>query len=396
MREARLRAGLSQRELGLRIGRPAPQIARWERGVVDPGFALVQRVMRACGFDLDEQLVPWADEFRERLEENLRSSPAERFARALDRCAEAGLPGAPRRILGELEAAGVGYCLIGGLAASIRGAERLSVGADIAPGLGPENERRLDEALVSLGSKPISHRLLSKLEGVSDVKTPAGLLRVAVQPRGTLGFDRDLRRVSGREHLGPGRTRNALCSLTATPDTSADVEERPERAADQVALRRVLVCCSFRKCPSELRVESDGHDLGWAVAEAWPASAAQFVDVVAAFGLLDERVDQLVGDRNVVAGGGSIRCHWAGAGGRGTWGAWASRGSRADERRRVLGRRARAVACAVGAEEQCSARFVVNVFEGVTRERVRSGVDDVLVRDAVLASRAVKFHTVRV
>jgi hypothetical protein len=40
-------------------------------------------------------------------------------------------------------------------------------------------------------------------------------------------------------------------------------------------------------------------------------------------------------------------------------------------------------------------RFVVCVFEGVARERVRSGVDDVFVRDAVLASRAVKFHTAR-
>jgi transcriptional regulator with XRE-family HTH domain len=204
MREARLRAGLSQRELGMLIDRPAPQIARWERGVVDPGFALVQRVMRACGFDLDEQLVPWADEFREPLEQNLRTSPAERFARALDRSAEAGLPGAPRRILGELEAAGVGYCLIGGLAASIRGAERLSMGVDIAPGLDPENERRLDDALANLGSKPAARRLLSKLEGFSDVKTPAGLLRIVVRPHGTRGFDRDLRRVSDREHLGAG------------------------------------------------------------------------------------------------------------------------------------------------------------------------------------------------
>ncbi|MDX6629283.1 MAG: helix-turn-helix protein [Gaiellales bacterium] len=204
MREARLRAGLSQRELGVLIDRPAPQIARWERGIVDPGFALVQRVMRACGFDLDEQLVPWADEFRESLEQNLRTSPAERFARALDRSGKAGLAGAPRRILGELEAAGVAYCLIGGLAASIRGAERLSIGVDIAPGLDPENERRLDDALARLGSKPSARRLLSKLEGFSDVKTPAGLLRIVVQPHGTRGFDRDLRRVSIREHLGLG------------------------------------------------------------------------------------------------------------------------------------------------------------------------------------------------
>jgi hypothetical protein len=53
------------------------------------------------------------------------------------------------------------------------------------------------------------------------------------------------------------------------------------------------------------------------------------------------------------------------------------------------------VACAVGSEQQRSARLVVTVFECVAGERVRSGVDDVVVRDAVLASRAVQFHTAR-
>ena len=46
--------------------------------------------------------------------------------------------------------------------------------------------------------------LLSKLEGFSDVQTPAGVLRIVVRPHGTRGFDRDLRRVSDREHLGAG------------------------------------------------------------------------------------------------------------------------------------------------------------------------------------------------
>src|SRR5436305_5986332 len=128
IREARLRAGLSQREVGQRLGRPGPQIARWESGTVDPGFAVVQRVLRACGFDLDEGLLPWVDEFREALEANLRLSPAERFAHALKRCKEAGLVGSPRSILGELEQAGVGYCLIGGLAAAIRGPWRPRIG----------------------------------------------------------------------------------------------------------------------------------------------------------------------------------------------------------------------------------------------------------------------------
>src|SRR4051812_35480150 len=90
-----------KREVGQRLGRPGPQIARWESGTVDPGFAVVQRVLRACGFDLDEGLLPWEDEFREALEANLRLSPAERFARALERCTEAGLVGRPRSVLGE-------------------------------------------------------------------------------------------------------------------------------------------------------------------------------------------------------------------------------------------------------------------------------------------------------
>jgi transcriptional regulator with XRE-family HTH domain len=204
IREARLRAGLSQREVGERIGRPGPQVARWESGTVDPGFAVVQRVLRVCGFDLDESLVVWQDEFRDAVEANLRRSPAERFSRAVERCREAGLVGNPREILGHLEHAGVEYCLIGGLAAAIRGAERLSIGVDIAPALGVENGRRLDWALGQLGVKPIARRLLGKLEGVSDVKTRSGLLRTVAQPSGTLGFDGDLRRVSGREHLGGG------------------------------------------------------------------------------------------------------------------------------------------------------------------------------------------------
>jgi hypothetical protein len=54
------------------------------------------------------------------------------------------------------------------------------------------------------------------------------------------------------------------------------------------------------------------------------------------------------------------------------------------------------VAGTVGAEQQCSTRLAVVFFEGIADERVRNGVDDVVVRDAVLASRAVQFHTARV
>ena len=48
IREARLLAGLSQDELGARVGKDRAQIARWERGAVEPSFEtlreLVERV----------------------------------------------------------------------------------------------------------------------------------------------------------------------------------------------------------------------------------------------------------------------------------------------------------------------------------------------------------------
>jgi transcriptional regulator with XRE-family HTH domain len=244
MREARLRAGLSQSELGNRISRPAPQIARWERGEVDPGFAVVQKVLRACGFDIDERLVFWQDEYRVRLDENLRRSPADRFARALRRCAKAGMDGDPRRILGELEKARVVYCLIGGLAASIRGADRLSIGVDILPSMDVHNMERMSAALIGLGVEPIGSQLLSRLDGVSSVQTPHGLLCVVDQPLGTMGFDGDMRRVVEREHLGRGPEALEPMSLqplvASTPDlvrmTSASTTGRDERL---VELRRL-------------------------------------------------------------------------------------------------------------------------------------------------------------
>jgi transcriptional regulator with XRE-family HTH domain len=52
IREARLLAGLSQEGLAERIGVPRQSIARWERGLVEPGFDTARRVLRACGFDV--------------------------------------------------------------------------------------------------------------------------------------------------------------------------------------------------------------------------------------------------------------------------------------------------------------------------------------------------------
>jgi transcriptional regulator with XRE-family HTH domain len=56
IREARLRAGLTQRALAERMGTSQPAVARWENGRQEPGFDTVVKALQACGFDLDVRL----------------------------------------------------------------------------------------------------------------------------------------------------------------------------------------------------------------------------------------------------------------------------------------------------------------------------------------------------
>jgi transcriptional regulator with XRE-family HTH domain len=81
IREARLRAGLSQGELSERSGKDRAQIARWERDVVQPSFETLRDLVRACGFDLELALVPYEADEREiaRLRKSLLRSPQERM-----------------------------------------------------------------------------------------------------------------------------------------------------------------------------------------------------------------------------------------------------------------------------------------------------------------------------
>jgi transcriptional regulator with XRE-family HTH domain len=81
IREARLRAGLSQGELSERSGKDRAQIARWERDVVQPSFETLRDLVRACGFDLDMTLVPYEADDRETawLRKGLMRSPQERL-----------------------------------------------------------------------------------------------------------------------------------------------------------------------------------------------------------------------------------------------------------------------------------------------------------------------------
>jgi transcriptional regulator with XRE-family HTH domain len=85
IREARLRAGLSQQELGDAAGRDRTQIARWERDVSHPSFETLLEVVRACGFDIAVDLVAFVRPHVEELQATYRLTPQERLDRMLER-----------------------------------------------------------------------------------------------------------------------------------------------------------------------------------------------------------------------------------------------------------------------------------------------------------------------
>ena len=83
IREARLRAGLTQTELAERTGRDRSVIARWEQAVVAPSVETLLELVRACGFDLPLELLPYDESRQDRLAKNLRLSPERRVRRLL-------------------------------------------------------------------------------------------------------------------------------------------------------------------------------------------------------------------------------------------------------------------------------------------------------------------------
>jgi transcriptional regulator with XRE-family HTH domain len=87
IRQARMRAGLSQVQLSERSGKDRAQIARWERDVVTPSLETLREVLQACGFDLQMELVPYQPpDARDdaRLQKELARTPQERLLAMLE------------------------------------------------------------------------------------------------------------------------------------------------------------------------------------------------------------------------------------------------------------------------------------------------------------------------
>jgi transcriptional regulator with XRE-family HTH domain len=79
LREARLRAGLSQAELARRAGKATSVIGRWERGEVRPSLETLRELVDACGLELIFRIHRAAHEQDAAIEESLRLTPSQRL-----------------------------------------------------------------------------------------------------------------------------------------------------------------------------------------------------------------------------------------------------------------------------------------------------------------------------
>jgi transcriptional regulator with XRE-family HTH domain len=84
LREARLRAGLSQNDLAQRTAKPRPHIGRYEAGGVAPSLDTLLELINACGFDLSLELVPLQESQDDGLAELQQLSPERRLNRMLE------------------------------------------------------------------------------------------------------------------------------------------------------------------------------------------------------------------------------------------------------------------------------------------------------------------------
>ena len=208
IREARLRAGLTQQELADRSGRQRSVIARWEQGAIEPSLETFLEIIGICGFELPTELVPRDESASERLQKNALLSPERRVQRAL-RASSPNVSFDPYAILASLERRRTTYVVIGSFARIVQGAEETTDSVDIAPSLRNPNFDRLALALSDLGaSGPDGQDIV--LEGMNtdrllaEFSTSKGNLKVVPEPAGTRGGYDDLRRAATREPIGRG------------------------------------------------------------------------------------------------------------------------------------------------------------------------------------------------
>lgn len=210
---ARRRAGLTQQELGRRLGVPQGTVARWESGATEPKFCAVQEAVSACGLDLTLGFAN-ADEgsWSSLIHEQLRLAPADRVRQLsrddFDRVGvlqAIGESGARAIIVGEVAGALHGWPLVlgrqGRLEVLVRVEDRERAQEAVAATPSPERVQIVTELAGTRGYADLARNCVSLEVDRVDVQVAAliDLLRVAQSENGrysrrfSRAFDETLR-----------------------------------------------------------------------------------------------------------------------------------------------------------------------------------------------------------
>lgn len=242
IREARLKAGLTQSQLAERLGRERAQVARWEIGGQEPGFENVVAIVEACGFALNLEIVEQVRDLvlDAELTDSLLQAPQQRVQTVLERLngsLDMRGPFDPYAILEALEGERIAYVVMGAFARVVHGSAETTRGIDISPSNRDDDLRRLAAVIGRLGGRGLGRRpITAERLAVGErtvIDTAQGELGIVPTPWGTRGYD-GLRIRANRENLGNG-VRPPIASL-ADCVRMLDASDRP---IDEQRLQRV-------------------------------------------------------------------------------------------------------------------------------------------------------------
>jgi transcriptional regulator with XRE-family HTH domain len=214
LRQARTRAGLSQRELARRAGTTQSVVARIEREQASPTWETLERLLAAAGVQLNPRTEPADGSMLYEVPGILNMTPESRlqgvanvsdFLYRVRRVSDGTrVPGAttpldPKLLFATLAQHQVDFVLIGALGATLQGFPRNTLDADITPARDVDNLARLAAALRELDARVFteqvpeglpfdcSPQMLARAD-IWNLITKAGRLDLAFQPSGTTGF----------------------------------------------------------------------------------------------------------------------------------------------------------------------------------------------------------------
>lgn len=193
IREARLRAGLSQAELAAKVRSPQSTIARWERGTRVPSLETTRRVIRACGLDLGFGLARYDDSYDALVDAQLRLHPRGRLDRLTD-------TGAVMESMRALAATDAPFVLIGPIAEILRGSPLTAEANRIEACVPTASTDAVDMTGVSLIERPAGTR------GLSDLQRDATLVEVGAGVEIPVASLRDLVRIAEASPQDRSRT----------------------------------------------------------------------------------------------------------------------------------------------------------------------------------------------